>query len=50
MDDVLKQELGPVYIGVLEFHEVVFGKIQGLKETAEVIFQKCQEGENPPYH
>jgi hypothetical protein len=50
MDDVLKQELGPIYIGVLEFHEVVFGKIQGLKETAEAIFQKCQEGENPVYH
>jgi hypothetical protein len=50
MDDILKEELGPIYIGLLEFHEVVFGKIQGLKETAEAIFQKCQEGENPLYH
>lgn len=50
IDDVLKEELGPIYIGVLEFHEVVFGKVQGLKETAEAIFQKCQEGENPLYH
>ena len=50
MDDILKEELGPIYIGLLEFHEVVFGKIKGLKETAEAIFQKCQEGENPLFH
>ncbi|KEF50881.1 uncharacterized protein A1O9_13062, partial [Exophiala aquamarina CBS 119918] len=50
IDDVLKGELGAIYIGVLEFREVVFGKVQGLKENAEAIFQKCQEGEDPLYH
>jgi hypothetical protein len=50
MDDILKEELGPIYIGLLEFHEVVFEKIQSLKKTAEAIFHQCQEVENPLYH
>lgn len=28
----------------------MFGKMKGLKENAEAIFQKCQEGENPLSH
>jgi len=50
MDDVLREELGSIYIGIPEFHEAVFGKIQGLKETAEAVFQRCKEGKIPLYH
>lgn len=35
MDDILKEELGSIYIGLLEFHAAFFGKIKGLEETAE---------------
>ncbi|TWU76319.1 hypothetical protein ED733_005849 [Metarhizium rileyi] len=47
VDRILKFELGSLYVGIPCFYEAFFGGIPNLKTTSEVVFQKCQEGENP---
>lgn len=47
MDRVLKQELGPLYVGVPGFHEVNFGRVAGLETAAEAVFKQCTEGGDP---
>jgi Fungal protein kinase len=49
MDDVLKEELGPLYVGVPGFYDVFFGQISDLKSKADAVFKKCKEGNNPLY-
>ncbi|KAI1300772.1 hypothetical protein F5Y03DRAFT_223623 [Xylaria venustula] len=47
VDDVLKEELGPMYVGLRNFHEAYFGGVAGLKTTSHAVFNKCMEGSNP---
>ena len=47
VDDVLKEELGFLYVGVPGFSEAFFGKVAGLGPAAQVVFEKCKEGDNP---
>ncbi|GIK06015.1 hypothetical protein Aspvir_010133 [Aspergillus viridinutans] len=47
IDAVLKEELGPTYIGVQGFYEAYFGSIEGLEPSGATLFQRCQEGNNP---
>ncbi|KAJ9609296.1 hypothetical protein H2204_015571 [Knufia peltigerae] len=49
MDDLLKDEMGPLYIGIPGFYETFYGKIPGLEENAAAVFNKCQEGDVPLY-
>jgi len=49
MDYVLKEELGPFYIGIPNLYKVFFKEIEGLKAVSAVIFKKCKEGDNPLY-
>jgi hypothetical protein len=49
MDDLLKEELGPLYVDIPGFYETFFGKIPDLGENAVAAFQKCQEGDDPLY-
>jgi hypothetical protein len=49
MDDILKEELGPFYIGIPGLYKVFFKKVEGLKEANTVVFKKCKEGDNPLY-
>ncbi|KAI1420215.1 serine/threonine-protein kinase Sgk2 [Xylaria sp. FL1777] len=49
VDDVLKEELGPMYVGIPSFFEAFFGKVAGLKAAATVAFEKCKEGDDPLY-
>jgi hypothetical protein len=44
VDDVLKEELGPMYIAVPGFFEAFFGKVAGLEPAAKAMFEKCKEG------
>ncbi|RYO91358.1 hypothetical protein DL763_005032 [Monosporascus cannonballus] len=46
-DDLLKDDLGNMYVDIPDFHETILGGIQGLEETSEDIFQKCCEGPDP---
>ncbi|KAM3496850.1 hypothetical protein MY10362_009778 [Beauveria mimosiformis] len=47
VDRILKVELGPLYVGIPFFDKAFFGGVPNLKTTSEIVFQKCQEGENP---
>ena len=49
MDDVLKEELGPLYVGVPGFYEAFFGEIEGLEAASTAVFRECKEGDNPLY-
>jgi hypothetical protein len=47
VDVVLKEELGPMYIGLRDFHETYFGDVPGLETTSKAVFKKCIESSNP---
>jgi hypothetical protein len=49
IDDVLKEELGPMYVGVPGFFEAKFGGVTGLEQTAKVLLEECQKGDTPMY-
>jgi len=49
MDDVLKEDLGPMYVGVPCFYEAFFGQVAGLEPAAKAILEKCKEGDKPLY-
>jgi hypothetical protein len=49
IDYILKEELGPLYIGIPSFYKVFFKEIEGLKEVSAAIFKKYKEGDNPLY-
>lgn len=49
VDAVLKEELGPMYVGLRGFHETFFGGVTGLETASEAVFKKCVEGSNPLY-
>ncbi|KIW99446.1 uncharacterized protein Z518_11185 [Rhinocladiella mackenziei CBS 650.93] len=50
MDDLLKEEIGPLYTDIPGFYEAFYGKVPHLKENAETVFQKCPKGDTPLYH
>ncbi|KAL1593051.1 hypothetical protein SLS59_009376 [Nothophoma quercina] len=47
VDDVLKEELGHLYVGIPGFAEAFFGDVPGLRPAAQAVFDKCKEGESP---
>ncbi|KAI0429638.1 hypothetical protein F5Y09DRAFT_309977 [Xylaria sp. FL1042] len=47
VDDVLKEELGPMYAGLRNFHETYFGGVAGLDTAADAVFKSCTEGGDP---
>jgi len=49
VDDVLKEELGPLYVGISGLYKVFFKGVEGLKEVSAAVFKKCKEGDNPLY-
>ena len=49
MDYILKEELGPLYIGIPSLYKVFFREVEGLKEASDAIFKKCKEGDNLLY-
>ena len=49
VDNVLKEELGSLYVGVPGFYEIFFGGIAGLEAVAEAVFKMCKGGNNPLY-
>ncbi|KAL4938313.1 hypothetical protein BDV06DRAFT_201141 [Aspergillus oleicola] len=46
-DGILKEELGPIYIGVPGFHDAFFGQMKGLQDTAAAVYAKCKRGPQP---
>jgi len=49
VDNVLKEELGPLYIGIFGLYKIFFKGVEGLEEVSAAIFKKCKEGDNPLY-
>ena len=48
-DNILKEELGPFYIGIPSLYKVFFREVKGLKKASAAIFKKYKEGDNPLY-
>jgi len=44
IDYILKEELGPLYIGIPSLYKVFFRKVKGLKEVNAAVFKKYKEG------
>ena len=49
MDHVLKEELGPLYIGIPNLYKTFFKEVEGFKEVRATIFKKCKERDNLLY-
>ncbi|UPX12656.1 uncharacterized protein EKO05_0003197 [Ascochyta rabiei] len=49
VDDVLKVELGHLYVGVPGFFDAFLGDVPGLGTAAQVVLDKCKEGDSPLY-
>jgi len=49
VDYILKEELGPLYIGIPSLYKAFFRGVEGLKEASAIVFKKCKEGDNPLY-
>ena len=49
VDYILKEELGPLYIGIPGLYKVFFRGVEGLKEASTTVFKKYKEGDNPLY-
>ncbi|OCK86703.1 uncharacterized protein K441DRAFT_598048, partial [Cenococcum geophilum 1.58] len=49
VDDILKEELGSLYVGIPGLYKVFFREVEGLKEASAAVFKKCKEGDNPLY-
>ena len=49
MNNVLKKELSPLYIGIPSLYKAFFKEVKGLKIISVAIFKKCKEGDNLLY-
>jgi hypothetical protein len=49
VDNVLKEELGHLYVGIPGFFEAFFKDVPGLIPAAQDVFDKCKEGDRPLY-
>ena len=49
VDDVLKEELGSMYVGIPGFFEAFWGEVADLQPVAQAVFERCCEGDNPLY-
>ncbi|KAL5405119.1 hypothetical protein PMIN04_012422 [Paraphaeosphaeria minitans] len=49
MDGVLKEELGPLYVGVPGFPEAFFGGVPNLESVSQAVFEQCKNEESPLY-
>ncbi|KAK4095776.1 hypothetical protein N658DRAFT_570173 [Parathielavia hyrcaniae] len=48
VDNVLKEELGPMYVGLQDFYKSYFGDVPNLETASETFFkQNCLGGSNP---
>jgi hypothetical protein len=48
VDHVLKEELGPMYVGLQDFYTTYFGHVPNLGAVSEAFFQDCLGGSSNP--
>jgi hypothetical protein len=49
VDDVLKEELGSMHVGIPGFFEAFFGEVTDLQPAVHAVFERCKTGDNPLY-
>ena len=49
MDYILKEELGPLYVGIPSLYKAFFREVEGLKAVSAAVFKKCKEGDSLLY-
>ncbi|KAM7191172.1 hypothetical protein V8F33_009043 [Rhypophila sp. PSN 637] len=47
VDNVLREELGLMYVGLRGFYKTYFGGVPGLEAASEAFFEDCLGGSNP---
>ncbi|SPQ24624.1 97c9ee06-2340-46e8-9cfe-007cd5817b15 [Thermothielavioides terrestris] len=50
VDNVLKEELGPMYVDLRDFHKTYFGSVPNLETASKTFFEHCLEGSNPLFN
>ena len=49
MDNILKEELSPLYIRIPDLYKAFFREVKDLKAVSAAVFKKCKEGDNLLY-
>ncbi|KAK4131096.1 hypothetical protein BT67DRAFT_389147 [Trichocladium antarcticum] len=49
VDNVLMEELGPIFVGLPDFHKTYFGSVQNLDTASKTFFGECLGGGNSPF-
>jgi len=49
VDNILKEELGPLYIRIPSLYKAFFREVEGLKAVSATVFKKYKEGDNLLY-
>ena len=49
MDNILKEELSPLYIGIPNLYKAFFSRVEGLNAVSTAVFKKFKEGDNLLY-
>ncbi|KAL6173862.1 hypothetical protein ACJQWK_00023 [Exserohilum turcicum] len=49
VDNILKEELGHLYVGIPGFFDAFLGDVPELGTAAQVVFDTCKEGHSPLY-
>jgi len=49
MDNVLKEELGPLYVRIPNLYKVFFREVEGFRVVSAAVFKKYKEGDNLLY-
>ncbi|CRK29157.1 hypothetical protein HYQ45_015072 [Verticillium longisporum] len=49
VDNVLKEELGPMYVGLRNFHDKYFGGVANLETGSRTFFEQCLKGSDPKF-
>jgi len=49
VDNILKEELSPLYVGIPNLYKVFFSRVEDLKAVSAAIFKKYKEGDNLLY-
>ncbi|CRK11302.1 hypothetical protein BN1708_010108, partial [Verticillium longisporum] len=49
VDDILKEELGPLYIGLPNFHDTYFGDVTDFETASKAFFEQCRQGSEPDF-
>lgn len=50
MNNILKEELGTIYINIPGFYAIFFKNVANLETTSKVVFKKCRESSNLLYY